>query len=281
MSAPLQDHQRGPLFVIGGHEDRDPDGRRTILAAIADRVGGGKLVIATIASSSREGYFADYKAAFADLHEGELVELYLDRRGEADAPETLDLVEEARGIFFTGGDQTRLVSMVAGTALGAWLERFHRQGGVIAGTSAGASAMSATMLVSGESEASGRSSAVSMAPGLGLIEAAIIDQHFAERGRIGRLIAAVAAAPGSLGLGLDEDTAAVIADGKLRILGSGAAYVLDGSEVTYSNVAEVRADKPITVHGLTLHVFGAGACFDIAARRPEVMPPDRGEDKAR
>jgi len=281
MSGALRDRRAGPLFIIGGHEDRDPDGPRTILTAVAERVRGGKLVIATIASPSREGYFADYQAAFADLHEGELVELYLDRRSEADAPETLDLVEGARGIFFTGGDQTRLVSMVAGTALGAWLERFHRDGGVIAGTSAGASAMSATMLVSGESEASGRTGAVSMAPGLGLIETAIIDQHFAERGRIGRLIAAVAAAPGSLGLGLDEDTAAVVEAGMLRVLGSGAAYLIDGTAVTFSDVAEVRADKPITVHGLALHVLGTGARFDIANRELAVTPPDRGEDKAR
>ncbi len=266
----------GPLFIIGGHEDRAPEGRRTILAAIAKRLGGGKLVIATTASPSRTGYFEEYEAAFEGLHEGELVELYLDQRSEAEGSETRDLVEGARGIFFTGGNQTRLVSMIAGTAVGAWLEHLHREGGVIAGTSAGASAMSATMLVSGDSDDSGRRGAVEMAPGLGLLEGTIIDQHFAQRGRIGRLVAALAAAPGSLGLGLDEDTAAVVEDALLSVIGSGAAYVLDASGVSYANVAEVRSGDPITVHDLSLHVLGSGGVFDLAERKPMVATKEGG-----
>lgn len=281
MSGTARDHHAGPLFIIGGHEDRDPHGPRDILAAIAERIAGDKLVIATIASPSREGYFEEYTAAFADLHDGELTELYLDQRSDADTRETLDLLEGARGIFFTGGDQTRLVSMVAGTALGEWLDRFSGKGGLIAGTSAGASAMSATMLVSGRGDASARSDAVAMAPGLGLARGMIIDQHFAERGRIGRLIAAVAAAPDAIGLGLDEDTAAVLEHGTVRIIGSGAAYVLDGAQITCSDVSEVRAGVPITVHDLTLHVLGAGAGFDLADRRPALTPPGRDGDKAR
>lgn len=275
MTASSPGHRFGPLFIIGGHEDRDPEGRRTILAAIAGRLGGGKLVIATTASPSRTGYFEEYAAAFADLHAGELVELYLDQRSDADAPATRDLLEGARGIFFTGGNQTRLTSMIAGTAVATWLQRLHDEGGLIAGTSAGASAMSATMLVAGDSDDSGRRGAVEMAPGLGLLEGTIIDQHFAQRGRIGRLVAALAAAPGSLGLGLDEDTAAVVEDGVLSIVGSGAAYVLDPSAVSHSNVAAVRAGAPITVHGLRLHVLGEGAAFDLARRTP--LAPPRGE----
>jgi cyanophycinase len=268
----------GPLFIIGGHEDRDPKGRRTILAAIAARLGGGKLVIATTASPSHTGYFDEYRDAFAGLHEGELVELYIDRRSEADAPETRDLLEGARGIFFTGGNQMRLTSMIAGTAVGAWLQRLHGEGGLIAGTSAGASAMSATMLVSGDSDDSGRRGAVEMAPGLGLLESVIIDQHFAQRGRIGRLVAALAAAPGSLGLGLDEDTAAIVEHGRLEVIGSGATYVLDGTGVGYSNVSEVRSGTPITVHDLTLHVLGHGGALDLTGRKP-LVPPSGGEEK--
>ncbi len=276
MSAPGQDGGAGPLFIIGGHEDRDPKGRRTILAAVAERLEGGKLVIATIASPSRTGYFEEYEAAFADLHEGELTELYLDQRSEADDPRTLELLEDARGIFFTGGNQTRLTSMVAGTATGDWLARLHREGGLVAGTSAGASAMSATMLVSGDSDEAGRGGSVEMAPGLGLVRDTIIDQHFAQRGRIGRLVAALAAAPGSLGLGLDEDTAAVVEEGRLAVIGSGAACVLDAGGVGYSDVATVRQGTPITVHDLRLHMLGAGARFDLAARRPLV--PEADED---
>jgi len=265
----------GPLFIMGGHEDRDPEGRRTILAAIAKRLGGGRLVIATTASPSRTGYFEEYEAAFAGLHEGELVELYLDRRSEADEAATLELLAGARGIFFTGGNQTRLVSMIAGTAVADWLQHLHEDGGLIAGTSAGASAMSATMLVAGDSDESGRRGAVEMAPGLGLLEGTIIDQHFAQRGRIGRLVAALAAAPGSLGLGLDEDTAAVVEDGRLAVIGSGAAYLLDAAGVGYTDVSEVRSGTAITVHDLALHVLGHNATFDLARRKP--LPPSDGE----
>ncbi|WP_073975362.1 cyanophycinase [Erythrobacter donghaensis] len=277
MTEAQEAHGAGPLFIIGGHEDRDQEGRRHILAAVAERLAGGKLVIATIASPSRTGYFEDYRAAFADLHEGELVELYLDQRSEADAPATRDIMEGARGIFFTGGNQTRLTTMVAGTAVEAWLKRLHHGGGLIAGTSAGASAMSATMLVSGDSVESGRRGAVEMAPGLGLVANTIIDQHFAQRGRMGRLVAALAAAPGSLGLGLDEDTAAVVENGQIRVMGSGAAYVLDAAELSYSDVAEVRAGTPITVHDMRLHVLGAGAGFDLVERQP-LVPPERETD---
>lgn len=266
MSAPARQRGPGPLVIIGGHEDRDPAGRRTILAAIAERLGGGKLVIATIASPSRSGYFADYEAAFADLHEGELVELYLDERREGGEDATLALVEDARGIFFTGGDQLRLTSMVSGTALGEWLHRFHREGGLVAGTSAGASAMSATMLVAGESDASGRIGEISMAPGFGLAPEVIIDQHFAERGRIGRLVAALAAAPQVLGLGLDEDTAAVLEDGRFAVIGSGAAYVIDAAGAAHSNIASARSGDPVALHDARLHVLTAGCAFDLAAR---------------
>lgn len=267
----------GPLFIIGGHEDRDPEGRRTILTEIARRLGGGKLVVATTASPSRTGYLEEYEAAFAGLHEGDLVELYLDQRSEADAPPTLDLLEGARGIFFTGGNQTRLVSMIAGTAVHEWLRQLHDEGGLIAGTSAGASAMSTTMLVAGDSDESGRRGAVEMAPGLGLLEGTIIDQHFAQRGRIGRLVAALAAAPGSLGLGLDEDTAAVVEDGSLTVIGSGAAYLLDAAGVSHSDVSQVRAGQAITVHDLGLHVLGSGAGFDLAGRRPHVPTGGNGK----
>lgn len=263
----------GPLFVIGGHEDRHPEGRRTILASIAKRLGGGKLVIATIASPSRTGYFDEYRDAFAGLHEGELVELFLEQRSEADTQRTSDLLDGARGIFFTGGNQTRLVSLIAGTAVSEWLQQLHREGGLIAGTSAGASAMSATMLVSGDSDDSGRRGGVDLAPGLGLVEGTIIDQHFAQRGRIGRLVAALAAAPEALGLGLDEDTAAVIEDDSLTVSGSGAVYILDAKEVGYSNVSDVRQGTTITVHDLRLHVLGHGGAFDLAGRRP--LTPSR------
>jgi cyanophycinase len=144
----------------------------------------------------------------------------------------------------------------------------HRRGGVIAGTSAGASAMSETMLVRGSSAESHRIGNLNMAPGLGLIPHVIIDQHFAERGRIGRLLGAVAQNPRVLGIGIDEDTAIIVEEGAFRVLGVGAVYIVDGEDVTHSNVAEARREEALSMFGVRLHVLAAGDLFDLQTRRP-------------
>jgi cyanophycinase len=201
---------RGTLIAIGGHEDRDPTSKRTILSEVAKLVDGGKLVLATVASHQPEGYFPEYEKAFADLGIGELVELYVEDRAEAHHPEKLKVLDDAAGVFFSGGDQLRITSQIGQTAVEEKVRRIWERGGVIAGTSAGASVMSDAMLVRGSSSETHRIGDLHMAPGLALIRNVIIDQHFAERGRFGRLIGAVAHNPGVLGIGIDEDTAAVV-----------------------------------------------------------------------
>jgi cyanophycinase len=138
----------------------------------------------------------------------------------------------------------------------------------VAGTSAGASVMSETMLVGGASSATHRIGDLHMAPGLGLVRDAIIDQHFAERGRFGRLIGAVAHNPRVLGIGIDEDTAAIVEDRLFRVIGSGAVYVVDGASVTYCNLAEAKPDRVLAMHGMTVHVLGTGDRYDLAKRNP-------------
>ena len=259
----------GTLIIIGGHEERDPDGKREILREVARRVNGGKLVLATVASHQPEGYFADYEKAFGDLGLGELVELYLNDRCEAESDSKLSVLDEAAGVFFSGGDQLRITSQVGDTPVEQKVRKLFQRGGVIAGTSAGASAMSETMLVKGTSAETHRIGDLHMAPGLGLIRNVIIDQHFAERGRFGRLLGAVAHNPRVLGLGVDEDTAAVVEGDRFRVIGSGAVYAFDGQHMTHSNVAEASADRVLSMHNVKVHVLGTGDEFDLRERRPK------------
>lgn len=260
------DEATGPLIVIGGHEDKE--GEKTILAEVAQRVGNGRLVIATVASHEPEGYFDAYRKAFTPLGVTDLVELYVNDRAETRSPETLALLDGAAGIFFTGGDQLRISSQIGDTPVEDRVREIHRRGGVVAGTSAGASVMSETMLVRGPSAESHRIGDLHMAPGLGLIRDVIIDQHFAERGRIGRLLGAVAQNPRVLGIGIDEDTAIVIEGARFRVVGAGAVYVVDGATVGHSNIAEGGRQDALSMFGVSLNVLSFGDCFDLETRCP-------------
>jgi cyanophycinase len=267
-----QKSRKGTLIIIGGHEDRDPESSRKILREVAGFVRGGKLVLATVASHQPEGYFDDYEKAFADLDIGELVELYVEDRSEAGNRDKLEVVDDAAGIFFSGGDQLRITSQIGDTGIEAKVRALFERGGVVAGTSAGAAAMSETMLVKGSSGESHRIGDLHMSPGLGLIRDVIIDQHFAERGRFGRLLGAVAHNPRVLGLGIDEDTAVIVQDDMLRVIGNGAVYVVDGQDVSHSNVAEARPERVLSMHDVRVHVLGTGDRFELSRRKPFPAP---------
>ncbi|WP_210530398.1 cyanophycinase [Rubellimicrobium arenae] len=257
---------RGRLIIIGGHEEHE--GERLILREVARHVKNGRLVLATIASHEPEGYLERYRASFADLGVNEVVELYVEDRHEAMLPEKLEALEGVHAVFFSGGDQLRITSQIGDTPIYERIHAIFEAGGLIAGTSAGASAMADTMLVRGQSAASFRIGDARMAPGLGLLPNVIIDQHFAERGRIGRLIGAVSQNPRVLGIGIDEDTAIVVEGHRFRVIGSGAVYLVDASEVTHSNIAEAETDAALSIYDLTLHVLSAGDAFDLVTRRP-------------
>lgn len=261
--------ERGVLIAIGGHEDKE--GERGILKEVARRMDGGVLVLATVASHQPDGYFEAYEQAFGDLGVSELRELYLQDRNEASDPDKLALFEGAAGVFFTGGDQLRISSQIGDTPVESRVRDLLNRGGLIAGTSAGASMMSETMLVRGSNQESYRIGDLHMAPGLGLVRDMIIDQHFAERGRIGRLLGAVAHNPRVLGVGIDEDTAAIMERGRLSVIGSGAVYVVDGAEVSHSNIAEGSNQQALSMHDVKLHVLSAGDGFDLRRRRPETL----------
>ena len=265
---------RGPLVIIGGGEDKE--GERTILREVARYLDGGKLVLATVASHEPEGYFEAYQKAFVDLGVTDVVELYVEERAETLNPEKLSLFDGAAGVFFSGGDQLRIASQIGDTPVEQRVREIHERGGLVAGTSAGASVMSETMLVKGASSESHRIGDLHMAPGLGFVPNAIIDQHFAERSRFGRLFGAVAHNPRELGLGIDEDTAILLEAERFRVIGKGCVYVVDGAGVTRSNIAEARPDKALSMVDVRLHVLSSGDGFDLATRRPANAPDLHG-----
>jgi cyanophycinase len=266
----------GPLIIIGGHEDKEGD--RVILKEVARRLKGGKLVIATVASHEPEGYFESYQKAFAGIGVTDLVELYVEERSQSLESPALKALEDAGGVFFSGGDQLRISSQIGDTPIERRLRQLHESGAVIAGTSAGASVMSETMLVKGASAESYRIGDLHMAPGLGLIRDLIIDQHFAERGRYGRLLGAVAHNPRLLGVGIDENTAIVVEGRAFRVIGSGAAYVVDGEESTNSNIAVARAERALSMFNVCMHVLSSGDRFDLDTRKPTAGPHEEGAE---
>jgi len=261
---------KGPLIIIGGGEDKE--GERIILREVAKHLDGGRLVIATVASHEPEGYFEAYQRAFADLGVTDLAELYVKDRAETLDPGKLNLLDGAAGVFFSGGDQLRISSQIGDTPIEQRVRDIHERGGLLAGTSAGASVMSETMLVKGTSGESYRIGDVHMAPGLGLVRNMIIDQHFAERGRFGRLFGAVAHNPRELGIGIDEDTALVFSEDRFKVIGSGCVYVVDGAGVTHSNIAEAEPERSLSMFDVRLHVLSSGDMFDVAKRRPTEVP---------
>src|ERR1051325_6430472 len=260
------------LIIIGGKEDRSSN--KPILGEVAKRIGAGKLVVTTVAmENNTDELFDQYEKAFRSLGVKHLHNLEISERQEATLPAKVKILDDAAGVFFTGGDQLKITSQIGDTPIFQRIREIYDEGGVIAGTSAGAAAMCETMLVEGGDENSHViGGSMRMAPGLGLISGVIIDQHFMERGRFGRLVGAVAQNPKNLGIGIDEQTAIVVErDNGFYVLGSGAVYVIDGSEVSYSNIAEEDLKKTLSIYNVKMHMLSQGDRFDLIARRPRQM----------
>jgi cyanophycinase len=259
---------RPTLIVIGGREDKIGDA--LILREVVRHIGDSKLVVTTVASSEPEGLFEEYEKVFCKLGVKQVEHLAVTSRADAKEKKVVSVLDDARAVFFTGGDQLKITSQIGDTPVFNRIREIYRGGGVVAGTSAGASVVCGTMLVGGTARTSPRlGDSVQMAPGLGFIRDMIIDQHFAERGRMGRLLGAVAQNPKTLGLGIDENTAVVIDMAEsFYVVGAGAVYAVDGRYISYSNVNESDADKTLAVYDLKLHVLTEGDSFDLATRRP-------------
>jgi cyanophycinase len=259
----------GTLIIIGGREDKSDE--RLILKTVADQARSGSLVVCTAASSeAAPELWNQYEGIFKDLGVKHVEHLPIEERDGHTSDSQCKALDRAAVVFFTGGDQLRITSKIEGTPLAGKVRDLYRSGGVIAGTSAGASVMSETMLVSGPGRESYRIlKDLFLAPGLGLMRNAIIDQHFAERGRIGRLLGAVAQNPRLLGIGIDEDTAIVVEKGRrFHVIGSGAVYIADGRDVTSTNISEEDPDKTMSIFNVRLHVLSQGNQYDLMSHQP-------------
>lgn len=257
----------GTLFVIGGAEDRL--GRKSVLREFVRRAGGKGTRIAVVATASSLGpeILDTYADVFARLGAAPVVPLRPETRDEADDPALAGLLDEVDAVFMTGGNQLKLAGVVVGTAFGAALTRAYARGAAVGGTSAGASAVSEHMVSFGDGGDTPRQGLTQMSAGLGLLPGVVVDQHFDQRSRYGRLLSLVARSPSLLGLGIDEDTAAVISGERLlEVVGSGCVFVVDAAQATTdAHLAEHGA--PLLVSGAVVHTLPAGARFDLVARR--------------
>ena len=255
----------GTLVIIGGGEDRQGD--RTVLRRFVELCGGADAHIAVVgtATTMPDEVEVEYKGAFADIA-GAFEFLPIRTRDEANATHTLDRLAAAQGIFFTGGDQMRIASILGGSRADVLMHNRFLDGVVIGGTSAGAAMMSTTMIIGG-SDTVPATDAVRLGPGLGLVSGLLIDMHFAERGRLARLLAAVAQFPHELGVGIDEDTALVVRGNHCEVIGSGAATIVDAGGAR----SETTRRGAIGVTDVLLHVLPAGFDFDLSTRRPAIL----------
>lgn len=249
----------GVLMPIGGAEDKRAN--RVILTRFVQLCGANSARIIVIPSASSFPYesASTYEHLFSQIGAAQVTRLHIPDRQQANRPDYTALLQDATGVFFTGGDQLRLLSLIGGTGLAAALCERFASGLHIAGTSAGASAMSRQMIAFGRSGSAPSQRMVQMAAGLGLCDNLIIDQHFQQRNRLGRLMTAVTLNPGTVGVGIDEDTALLMTpDGGWEVLGSGQVTVVDGRMLEYTDIYAVKRYNPITVKGLQVHKLGTG-----------------------
>ena len=263
----MQGDVKGHLIIIGGAEDKE--GECVILRQAHEMLGDdGSLVVLTTASQEGEITGEEYRRVFGRLGVKHIDVLDVNTRQEANDPAICEMLMKARCIFFTGGDQLRITSILGGTHCHRVIKGVYDNGGCIMGTSAGASVMSATMIVKGEDNEPSRKCTLKMAPGLDLFEGAIIDQHFDQRGRFGRLLTGVTENPGVLGIGIDEDTAVKLyPDGHFEVIGSNAVIIIDGSTIESSNVSELAQNELLAIVGATVHALPGGYGFDMNTRR--------------
>jgi cyanophycinase len=257
---------RGWIIPIGGAENKEND--RHILERFVAVSGGPDADIVVIPTASRlhetgpryERLFREIGAARVDIMD-------FDTRRDCQESGRLRRLAEATGIFFTGGNQLRVTTLLGGTPVAQLVRQANARGVAVGGTSAGASILSEHMIAFGDEGSSVVSGSVRLAPGLGLTNRFIIDQHFRQRDRLGRLLTALAYNPFAVGIGLDEDTAAFIGpDDTVEVEGTGGVTVVDANDVTFSSIDSVTEGQPVCMLGLKLHILVAGATFNLQTR---------------
>ncbi len=262
----MSEHIEGKLLIIGGAEDKK--GECKILKRFIKESGGreSRITVLTAATEYPRQVGVEYHALFLELGAQEVQVLDVSDRIQANTHGIGKQFEKSTGVFFTGGDQLRITGLLGGTLLGRMLQQLYEQGVIIAGTSAGASVMSDTMIVGGEA-GTPKKNTLTMAPGLGLLRSVVIDQHFAQRGRIGRLLSAISQNPYVLGVGIDEDTAILVqSNAQFSVVGSNTVTVVDASPSTTTNVSETTPGQALVLSPISMHVLSDGYGFDLKRR---------------
>jgi len=258
---------RGWIVPIGGAEDKES--RRRILKRFVHLCGGRDARIAVIPTASKLADTGErYEELFDRLEVGRVDNLDFESRADGEREDFLAVLRQCTGVFITGGNQLRLSTIIGGTPAAKLIRERNADGVPVGGTSAGASILSEHMIAFGSEGGSPRADSVHLAPGFGLTNRFIIDQHFRQRDRLGRLTAALAYNPFAIGIGLDEDTAAFIGpDNTLEVEGSGAITVVDASRVEFTSMDRVDGSEPACIIGLQLHILTAGATFNLHTRK--------------
>ena len=261
---------RGWIIPIGG---------KLLAPSILERFvalsGGPDARIAVIPTASNEPDMGTFFERVFHRHGVKQVKaLNFDRRSDCDDADWLDWLGQATGVFLTGGNQLKLSTILGGTPV-AKLLRLRNEAGVhVAGTSAGAAYLSEHMIAFGDEGSTPRAGMVTMCAGLGLTNRIIVDQHFRQRDRMGRVLTALSYNPFCIGLGVDEDTAAFIApDETLEVVGSGAVTLVDPANIEFSSIAEAKPGEPITIIGARIHLLAAGAAFNLHTRKAAPSVP--------
>jgi cyanophycinase len=280
MSAP-----KGKLIIIGGSVDKGshfvaqtdvPLNLKFFERGILKRISTesakqnlSRIEVITTASSIPQEVGTEYVKAFQSLNIQDVAILDIRTREDANAPENIERLKKADVVIFTGGDQLKLTSIYGGTAFHHMLlDRYENENFIIAGTSAGAAASSNNMIYQGSSSEALLKGEVKITGGLGFINNVIIDTHFVQRGRIGRLMYACASNPINLGIGLGEDTGLLIKDGNdMEAIGSGLVILVDGTHMRRTNIFEVEMGEPVSIENLTIHVMSFGDHFDLKTKR--------------
>ena len=257
---------RGYIIPIGGAEEKFHS--REILDRFVEVCGGLDARIGIIPTASElEDTGRNYEKLFRKIGVKHAKVLPFITREDCQTGEDVDYIEKCDGVFMTGGNQLRLSTTLGGTKVAQVIRRRNAEGMHVAGTSAGAAFMPEHMIAGGSEGSTPSPDMVTMAPGLGLTNAFIIDQHFRERDRLGRLLTALAYNPFAIGIGLDEDTAAFIRPGdSLEVVGSGGITVIDPTHLSYSSMDRAHRGDPVCLIDITLHILVAGGRFDIASR---------------
>ncbi|HYF38611.1 MAG TPA: cyanophycinase [Gemmatimonadales bacterium] len=263
---------RGYIIPVGGAEEKIGD--VAILRRFAELCGGGNCSIAIIPTASMLSETGSrYEEIFRGLGVKEAHSIPIVNRSDCNRKEWLELLNGVDGIFLTGGNQLRLSTMIGGTEVAKALRRRNAEGAHIAGTSAGAAFLCEHMIAFGKEGASPRARIVTLAPGLGLTNRVIIDQHFRQRDRLGRLLTALAYNPFAIGIGLDENTGAFIApDDTLEVVGGGALTIVDPSGLEFSSMARVRKNDVVCLIGVKLHILDHGSTFNLHTREAAAAP---------